>query len=44
MTYTFTKDGDTWTYDGDTSLDMDEEAIDSHAFNTVIADSNRRDQ
>ena len=29
MTYTFTKDGDTWTYDGDTSLDMDEEAIDS---------------
>ena len=23
------KDGDTWTYDGDTSLDMDEEAIDS---------------
>ena len=29
VTYTFTKDGDTWTYDGDTSLDMDEEAIDS---------------
>ena len=27
VTYTFTKDGDTWTYDGDTSLDMDEEAI-----------------
>ena len=27
--FTFTKDGDTWTYDGDTSLDMDEEAIDS---------------
>ena len=25
VTYTFTKDGDTWTYDGDTSLDMDEE-------------------
>ena len=29
VTYSFTKDGDTWTYDGDTSLDMDEEAIDS---------------
>ena len=29
VTYTFTKDGDTWTYDGDTSLDIDEEAIDS---------------
>ena len=27
VTYTFTKDGDTWTYDGDTSLDMDEEAV-----------------
>ena len=27
VTYSFTKDGDTWTYDGDTSLDMDEEAV-----------------
>lgn len=27
VTYSFTKDGDTWTYDGDTSIDIDEDAI-----------------
>ena len=27
VTYSFTKNGDTWTYDGDTSIDIDEDAI-----------------
>ena len=27
VTYSFTKDGDTWTYDGDTSINIDADAI-----------------
>lgn len=27
VTYSFTKNGDTWTYDGDTSIDIDEDAV-----------------
>ena len=27
VTYSFTKNGDTWTYDGDTSIDIDEDTV-----------------
>lgn len=29
VTYSFTKNGDTWTYDGDTSIDIDEDAVEN---------------
>lgn len=29
VTYSYTKDGDTWVYDGDTTLDMDESEVKS---------------